>query len=537
MSESAIADEIGRIGESFFDFITSKTNLLIGKIDPDRMGKDRVVEAKLAPRNEKISFDNRSAPLACSIQIKTVLRTTKVVTLSLSVAERLAKDSQPAFIYIVRLDENREVFDARVIHIFDGNLAKILKRLRKEFAAGVENLHDRNITFQIKDAKRIGLKGNDLTTLLEHEIGSDMDRYAETKSKQRANLGYENGRPIRIDGSFEAAKIADFVDGLLGLRPLSLAKFTASEERFGIALPFQQFPKFQPGTLAHFNPKPVSKCTLVIGPPGDEDTVEITCDVILPPMSPIPFEHLKALLKSPFLEATFSQKTFSLRTLPEWAIGQHRSLDDWIAYSTALLTFTKGKNCPIAVRTVAGIEHLGIATMDSPLDVQQAKTQLKVLRAFREIRKESAAPAIPVKADDILDAWSEILRAQNCLSGTMPSDFSFTIRDPKEAIPEEVEFLLLSGFSVGDEHYAYGIKCRVKSEETGSDWLVRQVSPFTWMDIALLNDFEADFVRYRNRLLRLSGVEMCLSSIAYEEELMDASDIAGLGNVDLNNSP
>jgi len=226
MSESAVADDIGRIGESYFDYQMSQTDLLVGKIDPDRMGKDRVIEAKLAPRNA-VSFDKRSAPMACSIQIKTILPKTKGVKVSLSVAERLAQGLAPAFVYIIRLDDNRKP-------ILGPALGKILKRLRKEFSEGTTEYKDKSITFSIKEAKTIGPLGDDLAKYLEREIGSDMEEYAKRKGAQKRDLGYENGQRTKVTGSFQAAAINDFIDGLLGLKPLAIGHIKAENQRFGI---------------------------------------------------------------------------------------------------------------------------------------------------------------------------------------------------------------------------------------------------------------------------------------------------------------
>ncbi|UFW80144.1 hypothetical protein [Rhizobium sp. SU303] len=63
-----------------------------------------------------MSFDKPSASMACSIQIKTILNTTKGVTVSLSVVERLAQSPTPAFIYIIRLDDQRKPFQIRAFH-------------------------------------------------------------------------------------------------------------------------------------------------------------------------------------------------------------------------------------------------------------------------------------------------------------------------------------------------------------------------------------------------------------------------------------
>ncbi|MBY5896724.1 hypothetical protein E0H59_13025 [Rhizobium leguminosarum bv. viciae] len=153
-----------------------------------------------------------------------------------------------------------------------------MKRLRKEFSKGTTDLHNKSLNFTIREATTIGLSGDDLARYLEREIGPDMDEYAKRKGAQKRDLGYESGNRTKVTGSFQAGGINEFVDGLLGLKPLSVAKLKAEDERFGIALPHPSFPKFQPGIMAHLTPTPTSSCVLVLGAP--DDGAETRCDVI-----------------------------------------------------------------------------------------------------------------------------------------------------------------------------------------------------------------------------------------------------------------
>uniref|UniRef100_UPI0031019856 hypothetical protein n=1 Tax=Neorhizobium sp. EC2-8 TaxID=3129230 RepID=UPI0031019856 len=225
------------MGEIFFDGVANRAGLLVGKIDPDRVGKDRVIEAKLAARDETIPFDQRPAPLACSIQIKTILTTTKSIKLSLSVAERLAQTTQPTFICIIRMTEEGDALEMRLVHLLDRPLAKILKRLREEFVKGTTDLNSKSITFNLKDGQKVGGAPRDLYRALADEIGPDMDDYAAKKTQQKKTLGYVAGQRTSIQATVTTDNLSDLVDGLLGLRPLPLTVFEVADQRFGIKIP------------------------------------------------------------------------------------------------------------------------------------------------------------------------------------------------------------------------------------------------------------------------------------------------------------
>ncbi|QND22994.1 hypothetical protein ELI47_34265 (plasmid) [Rhizobium ruizarguesonis] len=525
MSESAVADDIGRIGESFFDYQMSQTDLLVGKIDPDRMGKDRVIEAKLARRNDALSFDKRSAPMACSIQIKTILPTTKGVKVTLSVAERLAQGLAPAFVYIIRLDENRKPVETRIIHILGPALGKILKRLRKEFSKGTTEYGDKSITFEIKDATRIGLLGDDLATYLEREIGPDMDEYVKRKGKQKRDLGYEDGKRTKVTGSFEARPINDFIDGLLGLKPLAIGHMKAVDERFGIALPDHSFPKFEPGVMAHFMPKPNARCVLVLGSPMDE--VETVCDVTFPPIGSIPMQYFKALLRSPILEATISRTEFQVSTNPV-STNDLRAVADWMAYFSIIVGLSSADGLPIGVRTPLGVERLGVAKGSSPSEEMAGEYTLRLLKALRALRSEAALADRPVKLDDVYLMSSRILSAQNSILGNFRDDVSFDVAKPADGdVPGEVQVVFISGFILGDEHYVYCSTCAMHSSIADDRLIFTQIGPLHFIEAQLLSDFEADFQRYQKKMMRVSRSNACVTYLTDGSHETETTEIDG----------
>ncbi|PYE96618.1 hypothetical protein C8J35_10616 [Rhizobium sp. PP-F2F-G38] len=523
MSESSIADDIGRIGESYFDYQMSQTDLLVGKIDPDRMGKDRVIEAKLAPRVGTVSFDKRSAPMTCSIQIKTILPTTKAVKISLSVAERLAQGLAPAFVYIIRLDEARKPAEIRVIHIFGPALGKILKRLRREFSEGTTEYKDKSITFPMKEAKTIGLLGDDLSRYLEREIGLDMDDYAKRKTAQKRDLGYENGNSIKITGSFEAGAITDFIDGLLGLKPLAVANMKAEDERFGIALPVHSFPKFQPGLMAYFTPKPSARCVLVLGP--SQDPVDTVCEVTFPPIGTLPLEYFKVLLRSPILEATFLRSEFQVTTKAV-ATSDLRPVSEWMAYFTIIVCLSSAEGLPIGVRTPLGVERLGVAAGSAPCEEMAGEYTLRLLRALRTLREEAGVPDHPVKLDDVYLMSSAIFGAQDSIVGSFRDDVTFDVNSPaREDVPENVQVVFISGFILGAEFYVYSSSCAMRSSVLDERLVFSQTGPLHFLEAHQLSDFDTDLVRYQKRMMRITSSNISVTFLKDGSSEIETTEI------------
>ncbi|NKL18475.1 hypothetical protein [Rhizobium leguminosarum] len=514
MSESAVADDIGRIGEAYFDYQMASTNLLVGKIDPDRVGKDRVIEAKLANRIETVSFDKRSAPMACSIQIKTVLRTTRAVTVSLSVAERLAHGLAPAFVYVIRLDDKRKPAEIRVIHIIGPALGKILKRLRHEFSKGTTDLHKKSINFPINEATKIGLLGENFANFIEREIGPDMDEYAKRKGTERRELGYEKGKRTKVTGSIQATGISDFVDGMLGLKPLAVSTMKVEDERFGIALPDQAFPKFKPGAMAHFNPQPTAKCNLVLGPSGDGEVVETLCDVTFPPMGLIPIQYFKALLRSPLLEATLTHSGCNISTNPRSASDSY-TVADWIASFAIIVGLSSDGGLPVSVQTPLGIEPIGVARVNEPFDDMDDAYTLRLLKALRALRQEARAPDNPVKLDDVFLMSSKIMSAQNSMLGSFRDDVTFDVdRLAEDDVPAENQVLFIQGFTLGDEHYVYCSSCAMRSSFAGDRMTFTQSGPLRFLEAQLLSDFKAGLVGYQRKMMRVSLSNVCVTYLS-----------------------
>jgi hypothetical protein len=91
-------DRIGAIGEVHFNALCLKAKLKCSIVFPDKTGKDFVVETSLQPATPERSLDKRPAPTQIIAQVKTILAKNSTVRISMSVAERLTKDTRPAII-------------------------------------------------------------------------------------------------------------------------------------------------------------------------------------------------------------------------------------------------------------------------------------------------------------------------------------------------------------------------------------------------------------------------------------------------------
>jgi hypothetical protein len=215
------SDRVGNIGEGRFRELCELAGLNVSKPSPDMTGKDFHVEFPFLEPNGSHTLDTRPAALEFYAQVKTIVSPKTRIVLSLSVAERLARDPKPTFIVVVRLPAESkhgsipEYGDISLIHVYDDVLEAILKRLRQAHVAGSAKLHKQNISFTIKSTNFIEVNPLAIRARVEEYIGKSMIEYAKLKHKQILELGYEVNR-FELNLQFEALPPGEFVDGLLG---------------------------------------------------------------------------------------------------------------------------------------------------------------------------------------------------------------------------------------------------------------------------------------------------------------------------------
>lgn len=511
MAERSEADEIGSTGEAYFDLIMTKTDLLFGKIDPDRLGKDRVIEAQLSSWEDGLPYDERSAPLSCAVQIKTVKCTTDRVSLSMSVAQRLAHGPLPAFIYIIRLDEDRETIETKVIHIIGEPLRRILQRLRQATKDKLENLNKSEITFAISDAQYIGMKGRDLKEYLMGEIGLDMDIYVQRKMAERKE-GYSEGRPKMIIWNFSKTDPSDLADITLGIRPLPLCDFKAEEARFGVALPTQlPFPLTNKEQIsAVIVPKAQTRCFLVFQEANEGKKVELECEVFFPwwqnEATP------RFLVTSPVLKGVFESGYWSHELIFEL----ERPLQTWVKYFQVMSITSRERYC-FSFEGLEGFHSSKMLNGSSDTSVQEMTgIVLNGLYALRDLREAAGVDVNGiVNLDELQNADEEIFLLRDMLTHDPSETMEFQFSCSKTGAESEKDFIFVRVLSCGKECYAAVTRSRIKITRSEEFWSATSISPIRFVDIVKLSDFGSDLYRQCAKLFRLTDTDCVLVSYTY----------------------
>jgi hypothetical protein len=213
------SDRIGRLGERKFEDLCDRAGLAVSAPSPDMTGKDRHVEFPFVEPVGSLTFDTRPAPLACYVQVKTLLAQNDRFEMRLSTAERLARETKPSFVAVLRIDDKSDFVDMYLVHVSGELLAKILKRLREEQAKGSTHLNQKTITFLISIGLKVDLTPHTLREALSSAIGHDMHAYSVCKDRQLKELGYDTSR-FEGNVTFGPLKFEQLVDGLLRLSEL-----------------------------------------------------------------------------------------------------------------------------------------------------------------------------------------------------------------------------------------------------------------------------------------------------------------------------
>ena len=199
-------DDLGDWGESQFRSLCASAGLVANKAERDKMGWDFIVEVLPAASVPTLTLDQRPKGLGCRVQIKTHWRSEDDdrFAMTLSSAERLAKEPGPSFVLVLTAERGSEgddpkLVECHLIHMVDDNLKRVLKRLRETAAdPQAKSLAEQTISYSPKLAgQQLPPKGQALRDALIRACGADSLPYFARKDEQLKTLGYESGRPGR----------------------------------------------------------------------------------------------------------------------------------------------------------------------------------------------------------------------------------------------------------------------------------------------------------------------------------------------------
>lgn len=224
-------EDLGQLGETEFKRICLLSGLHWSKPEPDRTGKDCIIEWPFEPG---ISFDSRSPPRKCNIQVKSTRTGTARIKVKLSALEWLAKDLLPAFIVVPVFSFNGILDCFVAFHIDDDVGSRILRRLR-ETTRDAKNPVNQEFSFALKTG--VPLKTHsEVRFFLQSTIGECIFEYARLKETWLKSTGYEPDSGPEYEMEIHAS-VSELADHILNEGTFRATFSAPKRERFGIKLP------------------------------------------------------------------------------------------------------------------------------------------------------------------------------------------------------------------------------------------------------------------------------------------------------------
>ncbi len=324
-------DELGAKGEGLFKSLCADAKLICNKSERDRTGWDFLVEFPFPVGNNTAPLDERSIPISCHIQQKTVWSWTNRIKVRLSSAERLAKELKPSFIYVLLINQDLLPTGACLIHLIDGPLGLVLKRLRLEEQKHNSKINSLYITFEpSKIGQGLLLTGLALREAIIEACGVNLGEYMIRKNDQLAKLGFGQGR-YKTEMTIEAGSERDLVDAFLGLRSdVPITNIKSFEDRFGIILPTE--PTSLTGGKLTLRPSPAFNCTITYREHPGACALAFDGEVFFPLRFITEEGKVTALIRSEFFDIRYGDRSFEFSGKDGIFDSYKSKIKDWHKY-------------------------------------------------------------------------------------------------------------------------------------------------------------------------------------------------------------
>ena len=441
------SDQIGRLGERKFEDLCERSGLCVSTPTPDMTGKDRLVEFPFVEPTGYLTYDTRPAPLSCYVQVKTLLASNRSFKLLLSAAERLARDSKPTFVCVLRMNGKHEFKDMYLVHIDGAVLASVLKRLRLEHAKGEKHLNRKRISFSISAGRKVELIPDALRAALMADIGHDMSDYARDKDRQLKELGYDADR-IRLNIEFGPMSPEQFVDGFLGLTELPVNRLESFERRFDILLagpPGTPDPDNISNQTIRIEPRPADHCVMKFQSGKGVETATIEGDLYHPGIPGLPPDVAKILVKTDLMDIFVHAGHLKFKTNDGYGQGKRHSLQVWLETCRAWNLLLEG-DCMVTLHMQKQDRDICLPPLgrpDSSEDRRWINGIIEIADAALELYRLAGARGNPVDIDDLIREGRRIVKARALMTGRREFRLSFTTDASIAGMElEEVDFLL-----------------------------------------------------------------------------------------------
>lgn len=493
-------DDNGRLGEIKFESLCRLAKLHCSEIHPDRTGKDYIVESRQAVLDFGDSYDRRRAPLQVIVQVKTIKADAKSAVLSLSTAERLAKDLRPAVVCVFRMDKDQNFTGLHLIHLMGAELEKGLRALRHATASS-RPLNKRNITFSVSGANAVDMNAAALLAAVNTLVGPSMELYASEKVRQLNHSGYDANR---FQGTLKlrASSLEELADGFLGLAPLRGGSVEMIERRFGIDLPFHPELEFETFTIAPGTGRGV---VLHFESQVGAGEIRMTCALQLPPLPIFQNGARKMVISWPMGRLVTDGNEGSFTFGEDFEESQLRTLEEWLIGLQAADIITAG---PTRMRMETPDGQLLLSgAMDHGLREQNYSYLIWLIEILRDVRSQAGAVDAPVSLAAI-EAQDQNLRSTAALlAGNNQITFEF---EPDETwTPEDQDALFLNAVSLGGQNFALAIPVGVEFEvrENSVKATAKIVGQVATIEI-LADPLREQYNRFVQRATRIAGRQL-----------------------------
>lgn len=500
------SDELGAKGQFRFQELCTDAKLIPNEAGRDRTGWDFIVEFPLADPKALEPLDSRPGPPWCRVQVKTTWFDNHKVEAPLGSMERLAKDASPAFIYVLKYNHDLVPTEAYLIHLLDQNLAKLLKRLRRESLNDTARLNDCDISFR---PARAGIvlppTGAALRDALEGACGTDLSAYMRKKSEQLENLGFDADWRYRFTVRFTADGPRGLVDTLLGLRTAEAQISREVEKRFGIELPVRRI-----GTasgIMRFDPEG-HDCQVAFRSDSGGRPATFSARVSGVMFEDLPEEHRAIRVTTDVFTLIFRSGEVTLQpnepepSLPPKTWMQYHRMHQFLAgpRTTIELIHPTLKSQSFVVR--------GPSTMP---DVKFHTYMEETCRLLDELCGLCGADLKPLTSGAILKSSGHIRHCLCLLGELTPGTVAFTtnLESTRELLPSSRLNLVIS-FHIGDGIIGYYVTVDAEGKAEGDEitWTSTAISAGEALQIGPTSEAFDEFVE---RCKLRTGVSHCVA--------------------------
>ena len=373
----------------------------------------------------------------------------------LSSAERLAREVKPTFIYVFKA-HGSEFGESLLLHVMDEILAKILRRLRQEHAAGnASTINQRYITLS---ASRHGMPlpptGDALRAAVEHACGTSLQDYITRKSVQVRQLGFEP-RPYKGKLRFIGVQDLDeLADTFLGIRrEVEIDMLDVFETRFGIPLPLHEL------TGQNFrisiDPEPIDRCTIITRHDMFAFPTIFEADVFVPLVPDWPRDAFKALLKSQMFWIIISGSgVIELRLAEDLPVQAHHP-ERWVDLARLMTGLALGRiKIEVRSKNHSDYSEFVVDEIDQKINSVPWRRWLKLCEFVSHLfRIAGVSNETCVKIEDIEEKGSRLFEAGALLCGQV-TRLSFNLR-PTTKIGNPVRAVFVDCVEIGMVQIAY----------------------------------------------------------------------------------